>query len=189
MSAFDRALEIGAFGYNGVGFSVEAIADESRGDFEWIELLPNYRLKGAFFIRDYANDGYGNYTSAQILGSVGNLEFIGGFFRYQFVAGAHISKLDGGYEFVDLVGGLRVSADYTFFLDRSWASFDGAFLTEGNLLVAWMEFRAYPIERLGIGCRLDYDGDLDTWGDAPFLDDYWENGLNLSLSATWRFEL
>ncbi len=183
---FNRNLEIGVGAFRGTGASLTAIAEEPSGDFEWIEIRPRYSMMGKFFVRDY-EDEYGAYTMAQIIGAVGNLEMVGGLFQYQMAAGAHISRLEGGYEFVDFVAGIRFVADYTFFLERPWVIFDGAMLTEGKLLVAWGELKVYPHRQLGVGFRLDYDGNLDTWGNAPYLDDAWENGINFAITAVWSF--
>ncbi len=183
-TGFQRQLEIGVAALKGTGASITAIAEEESGGFEWAEYRPYYSLSGRFFIRDY-EDEYGTYTLAQIIGSAGNIEFIEGALRFQASAGAHISRMEGGYEYVDFVVGARITSDCTFFLDRSWVIFDGALLTESKVMVGWGELRFYPHRQFGIGFRIDYDGDLDTYGEAPILDDPWNNGLNLEITATW----
>lgn len=185
---FERKLQIGVAALKGTGASVTAIAQEKTADFEWAEYRPYYSLSGRFFFRDY-EDVYGTYSMAQVIGTGGNLEIVGGFIRFQIAAGAHISRLDGAYEYVDFVAGPRVFADYTFFLDRPWFVLDGAMLTEGKVLIAWAELRLYPHEQLAIGMRLDYDGDLDAWGDAPYLVDDWNNGMNLEITASWTLDI
>lgn len=185
---FSRSLEIGVAAFRGTGASITAIAEEPSVGFEWIEIRPKYSMMGKFFVRDY-DDDYGAYTMAQVIGAVGNFEMVGGLFQYQMAAGAHISRLEGGYEYVDFVAGVRFVGDYTFFLDRPWVVLDGAMLTEGSLLVAWGELIVYPHPQLSIGFRLDYDGDLDAWGDAPIVGDEWDNGMNVAITAGWRFDI
>jgi|GEM_PF-1855775 len=185
--SFDRSIAVGLSGLECIRPSAEAVVEQPRDDFRWLEARWRYSLGGAAVFRDYEDDDYGLYSSGAIYGTIGRIDIIGGFIGLDFAAALHLSRIKGGYEFTDIVAGTHIYADYTFWADRTCFETDMTFLIGSDFLVAWGGVNAYPLKNLSLGAGVHYDGELDHWGDTPFLEDYWENGLNLYLSIGYRF--
>ena len=185
----ERSFTIGISGYNAVRPFAEAVVEEPRKDFRWFGARWRYSLGGVGVFRDYKEDELGWYSSFALFGSLGRIEAVGGLFAFDLTAAAHFSRIPDGYEYVEIIAGPRIQADYTFWMEQTHIKADGVFLVGNNLLVAWGELRFYPLQNVCLGLGLHYDGELDQWGDTPFMKDHWDNGINYYLLVGYKFEL
>jgi len=188
-SYYEREITVGISGYKSVRPFVQASVYQPDEGFKWIDAnwRPSLGVVGVF--RHYNDGGYGLYSSGALWSSLGRLEFIGGLFGYDLAAAAHLSRIEDGYEYTEFLAGVRITADYTFWLERTYAEADIFLLIGQDFLVGWGGANFYPIPDLAVGFGLHYDGELDHWGNAPFLDDRWEYGMNCYMSLQYQFKL
>ena len=185
--SYNRSGAIGLSGLKCIRPSAEAVVEQPRDDFRWLEARWRYSLGGVAVFRNYNEEELGWYSSGAIYGTIGRIDFIGGFIGYDLAVAIHLSRIEGGYEFTDIVAGPHIYADYTFWAEQTYLEADMTFLMGSDFLVAWGGVNAYPLRNLSLGFGVHYDGELDHWGDTPFLEDYWENGINYYLSVGYRF--
>lgn len=186
MPASERgiAVEVGAL--KGFNLAIEAAVEEPRGDdFEWVELRPRYTLLGAAQLRNYSDGLYYNLIP---LATLGRIDFAGGLIGLDMAAGLNLSEIQDNY-FYDLLIGVEATTNLTFWLEREFVGAEAFILMGSDFVASWGGIKAYPTKRLSIGAGVHYDGELDHWGDTPFLRDKWDNGMNYYLTIGYRFEL
>ncbi len=191
---YERKIAIHAGGPSAFRGGFEAVVEEPALGFEWIELRPRYSIMLLGQFRDY-DDGFGWYSSATALAGAGRADLVGGLFGLDVITGIHFSRLEGGYKFADLVLGLRVASDLTFWKDSEFVSGELAILFGNGFSSGWAQIELRPFERFSVIGGAHYDGELANWGEPlPFQTpeswpDRWDGGVNLFLAIGYRFNL
>jgi len=186
---FEKSITAGLSGYKAFRPYIEATVEQPRGEFSWINTRRRYTVGSTALFRDYNNDHYGLYTSGALYATLGSIEVIGGLMSFHIATGIHISRIEEGYEFTELVAGFRFDSNCTFWAQKNHFRVSGVFLVGNDFLVLWTGVDLFPIKNLAIGVGLHYDGELDHWGETPFLEDYWGNGVNYYFSIGYKFDI
>jgi len=188
--SLDRRIRCGVSGANCLRLYGEASVQGYGNRSELMEFHQRYALGAYSIFREYRDDNLGLYNSTAIYGDLGSLDIIRGFLSLSFSAGAHLSRIEDGYNCSELLIGGATHFDFTFWKDRSIVYSDFHFLWASNFLVGWGTLSFSPLENVEIGCGLHYDGELDNWGnDLPFLEDKWNRGINYFALLGYNFDL